>query len=479
MAALLARVLRSIPVSGWFLLLLLRPNNAAAATSWTWASGPRTASAPLSSAQPAARCCAQSWTASAKLYLFGGSSDVFLGDMWSFDPAEPANGWVAVPGGGSFENNTGGNATTPSARSYAVTWTVSKASAAADELWMWGGFGAAKAGDVDGHLLTDMWRWKVNSSSWEKVSQGRSNALRPPPRNWANFWSTNSGQTLYIHSGMGGSLTPWGGFAEPFSDLWRFDVVMNDTTNESGAVVGGAWTKVYDYSRSDPGVHYDDLPSQKRSPGYRSNAYTAVAPNGRGDLWLYGGEGGITQRLSNGTVITTTDGDFQDVWRFNVRDQRWSHVAGPRTAMGGPPHIGCSSNVSGACEPVYGVKGMASNASLPPAEHAGVIFRELASSGSSFFFFGGENGSEAIGMRNGLWRFDLDAAEWAWVSGAKGYNGAATYGSIGVPSATNTPGARYAGQGWVVGGQGWLFGGYGLDANRAAGYLSDMWSFEL
>lgn len=98
------------------------------------------------------------------------------------------------------------------------------------------------------------------------------------------------------------------------------------------------------------------------------------------------------------------------------------------------------------------------------------------------FFFGGENGSETSGMRNGLWRLSVDekttdGCEWTWMSGDKGYNGSAVYGKQ--PSQNNTPGARYAGQGWVLDNELFLFGGYGIDINGNAGYLSDTWSFIL
>jgi hypothetical protein len=481
--------------------------------------------------------------------MFGGSSAVFLGDMYMLETSE-STGWTVVPGGGSSGPNAGGNATVPSARSYAATWTrrgrrrmtdrfvnatgggqVAEEAGGGEELWMWGGFGCREEGDATGHLLADMWSWSVDApslsssspssssptktGSWQRRSQG--GGPFPSPRNWANFWSTNDGNTLWLHSGMGGPITPWGGFAEPFSDLWRFDV-DTETTGGSG---GGKWTNVYDFTKFDPGVQYDG-PPQNRSPGYRSNAYTATrrgaaaaaaaagaaggtvtgaaggaatagtaapsaaaalsaaaaaaassaAPTGD-ELWLYGGEGGITNHHPfNSTVVT--EGDFQDVWKFDTASSLWSHVAGPRTVHG---------------HPSYGTKGVGSATNLPPAEHAGVIFRHLSTS-EQMYYFGGENGSETSGMRNGLWSFDVNATQWAWVSGAKGYNGSATYGERHVAGAANTPGARYAGQGWVVaeaggggnageGGKLWLFGGYGLDVDGNAGYLADTWSYDL
>ena len=500
------------------MLTALFPISTAGPGEWTWEAGSRSAGGSTANAsQPVARCCSQSWTASAiggapKLYLFGGSSDAFVGDFWYLDPSRPRDGWRNIPSGGSRLPNSGGNATIPSARSYAVTWTRVRTNKS-DELWMWGGFGCNASGDVDGHLLSDMWSWTVGESAWTPRAQG--DASRPGPRNWANFWSVDGGATLYVHSGMGGPLTPWGGFTEPFSDMWRFDVD------------NAQWTNVYDYTKSAPAVQYGgDTPS----PGYRSNAYTAddgASSRPAAALWLYGGEGGIA--VHGDAKKIAVDGDFQDVWRFDLAAQRWAHVVGPRTAMGGPPHIGCSSNATQACLPVYGTKGVPSRASLPPAEHAGVIFRHVAApaptrasreaalgqSGAgehaatsaatsaalppggggavpgAMWLFGGENGSEASGMRNGLWSFDLGAMEWAWQTGDAGYNGSAVYSAPLGTSATSTstrrearaattPGGLYAGQGWVDARASklWIFGGYGLDQHGAAGYLDDTWSYD-
>ena len=87
------------------------------------------------------------------------------------------------------------------------------------------------------------------------------------------------------------------------------------------------------------------------------------------------------------------------------------------------------------------------------------------------WLFGGENGSEAAGMHNGLWSLELQTRQWTWEGGAERYagspteryNGPAFYGTKGIAGKRNVPGARYAGQAWVDSARGllWLFGGYG------------------
>ena len=43
------------------------------------------------------------------------------------------------------------------------------------------------------------------------------------------------------------------------------------------------------------------------------------------------------------------------------------------------------------------------------------------------WFLGGEDGREALGMRNDLWSFSVAAQEWTWHAGTAGYNGTARY----------------------------------------------------
>jgi hypothetical protein len=75
----------------------------------------------------------------------------------------------------------------------------------------------------------------------------------------------------------------------------------------------------------------------------------------------------------------------------------------------------------------------------------------------------------------------MSSREWAWEAGAQPnrFNGTASYGIMGKSTTTNTPGARYAGQGWVAKDTLYMYGGYGRDSKAADGYLDDLWKFEL
>ncbi len=73
---------------------------------------------------------------------------------------------------------------------------------------------------------------------------------------------------------------------------------------------------------------------------------------------------------------------------------------------------------------------------------------------------------------------DCGHGEWAWMGGSTSYNQPGTYGTSGVPAASNIPGTRMSAARWVdKQGTLWLFGGVGLDSEGNDGQLNDLWTF--
>ena len=60
---------------------------------------------------------------------------------------------------------------------------------------------------------------------------------------------------------------------------------------------------------------------------------------------------------------------------------------------------------------------------------------------------------------------------WTWISGSDTANQYGNYGSLGVASSTNVPGARYDAVGWISSDDDtlYLFGGFGLDGFGSSG----------
>ena len=65
---------------------------------------------------------------------------------------------------------------------------------------------------------------------------------------------------------------------------------------------------------------------------------------------------------------------------------------------------------------------------------------------------------------NDLWKYSN--GEWAWISGNNTINAPGIYGTKGISSSSNYPGARdYAVGGIDSSGSFWLFGGFEYDSN--------------
>eukprot|EP00041_Stephanoeca_diplocostata_P026905 m.733636 g.733636 ORF g.733636 m.733636 type:complete len:500 (+) comp23073_c0_seq1:141-1640(+) len=467
------------------------------ASEWEWIAGNSTGACPNNFELPGARIGAHTWLVSSTsedtdmLYLFGGwgldpsGTPAFLNDLWSFNLVTLE--WKFLTG--SIDGNKGGTNHTPAARYYGVTWIEKRDASSSStqmpaqertavrdtQLWLWSGQGSAMDGDDNGIYLRDTWsynvadgtwtqhyfnRHKLNKSSPTRVSNESSRlpvgtSLAPIARKWSNFWSDNV-DSMWVFSGVNDEEHGFG----LFNDLWHF----NSTTT--------AWTKLYEY-KNITGIY--DGPVALRRPGAREGAYTAFA---EGKLCLFGG-------LGVGASTSDRDfGTFQDVWCFDLHTHTWTMLAGSR--LPDQP-------------PSYGAKGTPSRGNLPPPEHAGYQFGTAVGSTSKYLLFmGGEDGKSETepGIKGDVWAFDLHSAEWIWLSGSSQWNATSHYGPQGRLLPGNSPGSRYAGQGWITRGTHaatasnapesklsdacvdvWVFGGYGYDGLGDRRYLSDVWVY--
>jgi len=97
----------------------------------------------------------------------------------------------------------------------------------------------------------------------------------------------------------------------------------------------------------------------------------------------------------------------------------------------------------------------------------------------NFWIFGGDDMPQDQGKNlNDLWEFNPSTHEWSWMAGSGTAGQPGVYGTMGTPSASNTPGGREDASSWTdSNGNLWLFGGYGLDAGGTVGFLNDLWEF--
>jgi N-acetylneuraminic acid mutarotase len=130
-----------------------------------------------------------------------------------------------------------------------------------------------------------------------------------------------------------------------------------------------------------------------------------------------------------------------------------------------------------------------SNDTLPVNANGTFMFTDTVSSGSAYNITisaqpanptqicGVVNGS-GIANANVTVQVNCGHNEWAWTNGPDTVSGAGVYGNLGVPAATNNPGARQAPLTEVdASGTLWLFGGFGFDSTGARLPLNDLWKY--
>jgi N-acetylneuraminic acid mutarotase len=186
------------------------------------------------------------------------------------------------------------------------------------------------------------------------------------------------------------------------------------------------------------------------TPGSRVSAASCV--DNEGNFILFGGYG-------TGFDYWGTEGYLNDLWKFNPTTGEWTWLSGSSSSI----------DVKG----VYGTVGVASASNYPGSRSGACCWAD--DSGNIWVFGGvGYDSNNDSGYLNDLWKFSN--GQWTWVSGSKTIEQQGVYGTRGVPSASNTPGARDRSAYWKdSSGNFWMFGGTGYDSTMSAGELNDLW----
>ncbi len=439
------------------------PSIATAQGQWTWAGG---ASVPnqagvygtegtASAANiPGARAGAVSWTdAGGNLWLFGGAGPISGGgchlldplcwagtaqlynDVWKFDGSE----WTWVSGSNSTNQKSvygtmgtaaAGNA--PGARYAAVGWRDPSG-----DLWLFGGIGLDSTGTSG--PLNDLWKFSGGQWTWvgggDTINQLGQYGIVGTPAS-GNFPGSRAGAIA---------------FADPLGNVWLFGGQGCDSVGDCGSALddfwelsGGQWTWV-----SGSNIAF---PAQAGVYGTLGEAALTDHPGGRynpmgwmdlsGNLWTFGGIGYNTYDLNLA--------ELNDLWMHTSAAWAW---------MGG------SNSVIDAYG-TYGTMGTPSTGNLPGSRDSAMTW---TGANGNLWLFGGEGfGASGGGNFNDLWQYN--GSQWTWMGGSESGGQLGVYGSLGVPAAANTPGARINGATWTdAKGNLWLFGGSGLN---------DLWVYQ-
>jgi hypothetical protein len=426
---------------------------------WTWVSGANTANAPgayggmgMPTNVPGAREGGISWTdGSGNLWLFGGtgfdSTGVggYLNDLWEYSQSSQQWTWwsgantayASGVGSGTYGTlGVGSTQNVPPARSAASSWTDT-----AGNLWLFGGLP-----DGGGFPLNDLWKYAPPTQQWTWMGGADttgaigtygmlgvgSTTNVPGARQNATSWTDRAGN-FWLFGGQGYGTNGFG----LLNDLWKYTPSSQQWTWVSGA------------NTADPNGNalgtYGTLGvgSTTNVPGGRFGAVSWT--DSAGNLWLFGGS------------LLYSNGQLNDLWKYAPSTRQWTWVSGANTV-----------NVPGT----YGVLGTGATANIPGARYRPVSWSDNA---GNLGLFGGffNDSTGAFGMFNDLWEFTPSSRQWTWVSGANTPNDPGVYGTIGIGSMDDVPGARELAVSWTdSSGNLWLFGGAG-----PAGLLNDLWRY--
>jgi hypothetical protein len=269
----------------------------------------------------------------------------------------------------------------------------------------------------------------------------------PGARAGAVGWTDESGN-FWLFGGAGPTVGGWcalhsalcaAGTQLYFNDLWKFD--------------GSEWSWMGGLSSFNQSGVYGTL-SQAAAGNAPGSRYGEVSwTDGQGNFWLFGGTG----YDSAGNV-----GALNDLWRY--ANGQWTWVGGSKVI-----------NQPG----VYGIQGTPSAGNIPGARSGAIAFADAFGNAWLFSGQGCDSTSNCGGALNDLWEFS--GGQWTWVRGDNVSYPAqpGIYGTLGTPSPSNLPGARYNTTGWMdYSGDLWIFGGAGYDLlDLNVGELNDLMRF--
>ncbi len=396
--------------------------------------------------------CAPAFAQTNEWAWMGGSSTVTM-------QFECQSGAYGTPG-------TPGTANIPGGREDSSAWVDPSGN-----FWLFGGQGCDSNGNIG--ELNDMWKYTPSTGQWTWVTGASTLQISssedwyapgtygtlgafadgntPSGREGAPTWVDYSGN-LWLLGGFGSFGNVSSGYASGwFNDLWEFS-----PSKGQWAWMGGS-NSVPSSQQGVAGV-YGTLGTAAAAnvPGGRTQAVSWV--DSSGNLWLFGGWGLDAN-------VADQPSELNDLWEFNTSTTQWTWVGGSNAV-----------NATGA----YGNQGSASAANVPGARYLGNAW---ADSSGNLWLFGGQgyDGIGDTGQLNDLWKYNPSNNQWTWVTGSStvGYDGqSGVYGTLGVPSATNTPGGRYQAVSWTDSSSNfWLYGGSAVDSVGDNGYATDLWEF--
>jgi len=205
----------------------------------------------------------------------------------------------------------------------------------------------------------------------------------------------------------------------------------------------------------------DSTPSEGTYLHEPAARYGSVSWTDRsGKLWLFGGRG---YRESTNSFWNNLD----DLWKFDPSTNEWTWLKDGLAAYG-----------------QYGIQGVPSPNNNPPQRFGSISWSDNS---GNLWLFGGGNYYPIQGIIddfNDLWKYDINTNQWTWVKGDDTYDVEGVYGTQGIPSPLNKPGARTGSVSWTdTSGNLWLFGGDFVYTDFIGNFyengpFNDLWKYD-
>lgn len=429
------------------------------------------------------------------LWLFGGtggdstSTIKELNNVWEFDISLKQWIWMAGPTTVTYCPSEIYNCAqygiygtlgvpdlrnTPGGRQVAVGWTD-----LTGNFWLYAGVGPDAAGTVGN--LSDLWKFEPNTNAATVTATPTFSPTAGTYTAWqtVSITSATPGATIRYNIDGGPSIQYNGpitvaksqtitaiasatGFANSNTAAASYTLNLSQAAAPAFSVPTGTYTATQTVAISDstPGatIYYT---TDGTTPTAASNTYsgpvTISTPTTLKAI-------AIAPGYLDSPVMSAS-------YNFGaIQSGRWTWEGGDKIISAST----CSGVVCGS-PGWYGVKQVPDAANFPPGRSDAASWTDAD---GNFWLFGGYDYNS--NLRNDLWEYQPSLGKWTWISGSSlptsGYQG--VYGTRGVSSANNTPGARNAAAAWTdPSGNLWLYGGLGFDANGHSSILDDLWKF--
>ena len=240
--------------------------------------------------------------------------------------ANPVYGTLGVPSSGNW----------PGGWSEPTIWTDKDYN-----FWIFGGVGRQNELWVY-YTAKGQWAWMGGTNSvlcgYTCLVTGNYGTLGtpakdniPPPRFSAVGWTDNA-NNLWMFGGnsYGADYQVGNQFYGTEQDLWRYSIAANEWTWMGGSNVVPDSDSEWGTQPGQPGVYgTEGIPAVGNIPGARHSA--AVWTDSSGNLWLYGGWGGIGS--------TEVPGNLEDLWVYQPSTDPLPTTATPQFSEPGGYYI--------------------------------------------------------------------------------------------------------------------------------------------